>query len=252
MGKLYLVGLGLSRNHITNIAINSLKNADIIYFDAYTSYSCDIDSDYLSGLLNKKVFNAERSLLENESKKIVDVLNAGKSVAIAVIGDPMIATTHVSLILEARKAGHEVDIVPGVSVYCYFISKSMLPIYKFGKSSTIVKPVGDYIDPGFYYVLEENRARDLHTLFFLEPDLTASYALQILLNLEEKFKHNVIKEDDLAVIGSRLGCDDEEVFSLTIKEAINLNLKNPPHITIIPSRKLHYIEEEALKCLMKR
>ncbi|MCY0859489.1 MAG: diphthine synthase [Sulfolobaceae archaeon] len=250
MSKLLLVGLGLSSRHITNSVIETLRNVDIVMFDTYTSISCDIDAKYISKLIGKDVIEANRNLLENESRKVIELLNQGKSIAILTIGDPMIATTHVSLALQAKSVGHSVDIVPGISVYCYFISKSMLSAYKFGKSSTIVKPIDDYIDPGSYYTLEENRARGLHTLFFLEPGLTASSGLEVLMKLEDKIKHNVISRNDIAIVGERLGCNDEKVFAATIDTIINLNLQNLPHILIIPSKKLHYIEEEALKWLM--
>jgi len=43
MGHLLLVGLGLSWKLTTPMAIEALKRSDVVYFDSYTSYSCDID-----------------------------------------------------------------------------------------------------------------------------------------------------------------------------------------------------------------
>ncbi|MEM1600028.1 MAG: diphthine synthase, partial [Sulfolobaceae archaeon] len=47
MSTLNLVGLGISKKFITRSAIDALSNSDIIFFDKYTSRSCDINFDLL-------------------------------------------------------------------------------------------------------------------------------------------------------------------------------------------------------------
>ena len=59
------------------MAIEALKRSDVVYFDCYTSYSCDIDENKL---LNEgiNVIKATRKDLENESHKIIKLLEEGK------------------------------------------------------------------------------------------------------------------------------------------------------------------------------
>jgi len=251
VGVLKLIGLGLSYKFITEIALNELRTSDVVYADTYTSLTC---GDLISRLhqLGINPIPVGRDFIENNYKKILELLDQGKSVGIAVIGDPMIATTHISLVTEARTKGHQVSIIPGVSVHCYIISKSMLSSYKFGKSVTIISST-DYgkIDTTPYKVLKENLERNLHTIFYLEPNMSARDAVSLLLQMEKIEEQGIINEDSLIIVGQHLGCDDEEIVSLKIKEIAKYNLKSPPHIIIFPSKSLHYMEIEGLKWLMK-
>lgn len=253
MPILYFIGLGLSKKFLTKTALEIIKKADVLIFDSYTSLSCDLTVEYLREVSNKEVIRANRNLLENNSNQIIQMLNEGKSVAILSIGDPMIATTHVSLAVEAKKIGHEVVIIPGTSVHCYIISKSMLSSYKFGRSVTLVYPYEGKLDLTPYDVIEKNMLANLHTIVYLDikdgKPMTAKEAVHYLLEMEEQRKHNVITNDTYIIIGQRLGCDDEEVKAMTVREALNYNFKDPPHIIIIPSKNLHYMEVEAIRCL---
>ncbi len=255
MSYLYLIGLGLSKRFLTKSTLDYLKRSDVIYFDTYTSFSCDISVEYIEELTGKRVVQATRAMLESGFKEIMAQLESGKSVAVASVGDPMIATTHVSLAVEARNRGHNVVIVPGVSVHCYVISKSMLSSYKFGRSVTVVYPYNEVVDYAPYYVIKANRELGLHTIVYLDVKdgkfMDAREALSLLMSMEEKKKENVISTDDIVVVGQRLGCDDEKVIAGSVKGIIEggLSLAPPPHIIIIPARNLHYMEVEALKCL---
>ncbi|MFP3064838.1 MAG: diphthine synthase [Sulfolobus sp.] len=252
MGTLKLVGLGLSLKYLTPKALEELKNSDIVYLDSYTSVSCDISEEKLreKGI---NVTAVDRNFIENNTKKIIGDLNNGKIVSIASIGDPVIATTHVSLLVEAKNKGHEVKVIPGVSVHCYIISKSLLSSYKFGKSVTITYPINGKIDITPYNVLKENLERGLHTIFYLDIRdgklMTAREAIELLLEMEKLEKGNIVNKDSLVVVGERLGCEDEEVVSLTVEEALNYKFIQPPHIIVFPSKSLHFMELEGLKCL---
>jgi diphthine synthase len=256
MGSLNLVGLGLSLGYITPIALKVLRNSDKVYLDVYTSMSCDINKESLSQLLGKEVIEAKRDLIERNFNIILKELKENTVVSIAVIGDPLISTTHFSLLDEAKKMGHEVNIYPGVSVKCYVISKSLLSSYKFGKSTTVTFPYDNIIDPGAYFIIKENKERNSHTILFLDLKegnaMRPNEALQILLNLEQKYRLNVIKEDDIVIIGEKLGCKDERVCALKVSDILNLSFQNPPYVIIIPSPNLHYMEVEAIKWLRRR
>lgn len=253
MSVLYFIGLGLSKKFLTKAALEAMQRADIIFFDSYTSISCDLTIEYLREISGKDIIIANRSVLENNSKQIIQILNEGKSVAILSIGDSMIATTHVSLAVDAKNANHEVVIIPGISVHCYIISKSMLSSYKFGRSVTLVYPYEGKLDLTTYDVIERNMMANLHTIVYLDikdgKPMSASEAVQYLLKMEEERKHNVITMDTYIIVGQRLGCEDEEVKAMSIREALSYKFRDPPHIIIIPSKNLHYMEVEAIKCL---
>ncbi|MGC9106463.1 MAG: diphthine synthase [Thermoprotei archaeon] len=253
MGILYLVGLGLSWKLTTPLALEVLKGSDVVYFDTYTSFSCDITHERLSSM-GINVVRASRKDLENEYKKVIALLDEGKKVAIASVGDPIIATTHEALAIEAAKRGHKVKVIPGVSVLCYFLSKSGLSSYKLGRSVTVTFPENVPSETP-YRVLKANDEQGLHTVMFLDIRngrmMTSKEAISILASLEEKFKEGVVTPERIVVIGQRLGCDDEKVSVMKVSEVPNSSLSDPPHILLFPSRRLHFVEEEGLQWLMR-
>ena len=250
---LYFIGLGLAKKFLTQASIDAMRKVDVLYLDSYTSISCDLNKESLEEIVGRKIILADRATLENNSKDIIRLLDEGKSVGIATVGDPMIATTHVSLATEAKSKGHDVTIIPGISVHCYIISKSMLSSYKFGKSVTVVYPYNGIIDTTPYDVIKDNSSRGLHTILYLDlkegKPMSAKDAVSLLLQMEEIRKEGIITPDTQIIVGQRLGCEDEEVKVLTISEALEYKYKDPPHIIIVPSKNLHYMEVEALKCL---
>ncbi|MEM4076952.1 MAG: diphthine synthase, partial [Metallosphaera sp.] len=80
--------------------------------------------------------------------------------------------------------------------------------------------------------------------------MTADLALKYLVQMEMEMKQNAISQEDLVIIGERLGCDDERIRSMTISSAINEKFGKPPHIIIIPARNLYDMELEGLRCLI--
>lgn len=254
MGELFLVGLGLTRKLVTQMALEVLKSSDVVLFDTYTSFSCDITVDWLKSL-GINIVPAERRDLENEYMKIIEALSQGKRIAVATIGDPVVATTHIALATEAAKRGHKVKIVPGVSVLCYFLSKTGLSSYKLGRSVTVTFP--ENLPSEYpYRVIKENDSLNLHTPVFLDISggkmMTAKEAIRILTSLEERFKEGVITPDRYVVVGQRLGCDDERVDVLKVSEVEEARLADPPHILLFPSRRLHFVEEEGLEWIRRR
>ena len=254
MSMLKLIGLGLSRKLITEKAIEEIKSCDVVLFEAYTSMSCDINEEFLRSL-NNNIRVVDRNFIENNMKEIFNMLGEKESVCIVTIGDPMIATTHVSLVVEAKNKGYSTFILPGISVHCYIISKSMLSSYKFGKSVTIVYPSDNKIDTTPYNVIYENFNRGLHTILYLDlkenKAMTANEAVKLLLEMEKIENKGLIRNDRILIVGQRLGCEDEEVIALRVDQALNYKFRDPPHIIVFPTDKLHFMEVEALKCLMK-
>ncbi|QKQ99375.1 diphthine synthase [Metallosphaera tengchongensis] len=254
MANIYFVGLGPSKMFLTKASIEAMRNADLIMLDKYTSITCDLTAEALTEITGRPVILADRNLLENRQREIIKHLDEGRNVAVVTVGDPMIATTHVSLAIEARKKGHDLKVIPGISVHCYVISKSMLSSYKFGRSVTVTFPVLGKLDPTPYRVIKANREQGLHTILYLDLKedavMTAEVALNYLLQLEKEIGEGVLTHEDWIVVGERLGCPDERVRAMKIKAAKMEKFGEPPHIIIVPSRNLYEMEVEALKCLV--
>ena len=247
------MGLGLTPRYITLAALEALRTSDTVFLETYTVPLSDWSPEKLEKLIGKPVVMlARRDLEDLGGRALLEELDRGRTVALAVIGDPFIATTHLSLKLEAIKNGHRVETIYGVSAHCAAVSASGLFPYKFGKSATIVYPRDGIVSEYPYDVLKENKERGLHTLFYLDVledgrGMTVAEAIEILLGVEERRREGVFTGDTLVVGLARLGCSDEAIVSGRASAVKRWSgLPGPPHMLIVPGN-LHFMEQESVR-----
>ena len=245
-----LIGMGLwNEKDLSLRGIEELKNSDKVYLESYTSiWKGNIRN--LEKIIGKKIFVLRRKDLEENLEKILEEAKE-KKISILVQGDPLIATTHSSIILEARKKGIKTKIIHNASIISA-IAESGLHIYKFGKIVTIpLKEKVSSFPKSIYDGIKENKERNLHTLCLLDVDferkrfLKIRDALKFLLNMEKKFKENVIDENSEVVVLSCLGSENSRIVLGKVKNFLDKEFELPACL-IIPST-LHFTEEEFLK-----
>ena len=186
---LYLVGLGLyDERDLSLRGLEVLKKADVVYVERYTNFFSG-DFSRLESMINKKVTTLERSDVEEHPDDTL-LRNTDKNVVLLVSGDPMVATTHIDLVLRAHKKAIPVQVVHSSSVYSA-VGETGLQIYKFGKTTTMAFPEKSYFPKTPYEVVKQNQASGLHTLVLLdvkadaEKYMTVNDAVKLLLNIEE-------------------------------------------------------------------
>lgn len=239
---LYLVGLGVwNEKDISLRGIDVCKKSDSVYCELYTAYWGG-DLKKLGKLIGKKIEILERKDVEEGSDKILEYAKS-KDIVLLVPGDPLVATTHVHLILEAKKANIPIEIVHSSSIYTS-ISRTGLQIYKFGRTGTVITPKGGYESRGFYDLIKENLKHGLHTLLLLDKDMGTKRALEILKGIESGKKKKILKH---AVLCSKLGSEHERIVYGKIEDLLDMDLA-PPAVIIIPG-KLHFMEKEFLEML---
>lgn len=103
---LYIIGLGLyDENDISVKGLKALKACSRVYAEFYTAILQGASLSAIEELTGKDIDILRREEIEEER---VPLLEAEKSdVALLVPGDPLIATTHTELILDARRRGIE-------------------------------------------------------------------------------------------------------------------------------------------------
>jgi diphthine synthase len=251
LGELVFVGLGL-HDHL-GISLRGLeetKTADDVFIELYTSLLPDFSMKLFEELSGKTPQLVVRKDLEERNGKIIlDKANAGKAVLL-VPGDPMIATTHVALRIEAEKRGIRTRIIHGASILTAAIGVSGLHNYKFGKSVTIPFPDENSSETP-YEVITQNKQLGLHTLCLLDIDaggnryLSIGDALRELAKTAAKRKDAVITMDTLAVGVARAGSSTTRVKAGPVMDILSYDFGQPPHSLIFPGR-LHFMEAEAL------
>ena len=247
---LYIIGVGLAdEKDITIKGLETIKKCDVIYLENYTSILQTTIKE-LEKFYNKKIIPADREMCEQGMESIVEEAK-DKEVAFLVIGDPFSATTHVELFKAAKENSVEVEVINNASILTA-VGVTGLQLYKFGKTTSIpfIEDHPNLETP--YNVYRQNSLLNFHTLFLLDlkPQenrfMTVNEALEILENIEERKKENVIKQDLMVVGCARLGSDDFVVKSGKLKDIKKYDFGKPPHCLIIPG-KLHFNEEEMLE-----
>jgi diphthine synthase len=248
--ELVFVGLGL--NDEKGISLNGLeeaKSADNVFIELYTSLLPDFALENLERLVSKRIHVLYRRDLEEENGKLVlDAAAAGKAVFL-VPGDPFIATTHVTLRIEAAKRRLSTRIVHGASIMSAIVSLSGLHNYKFGKTVTVPFPENFSETP--YNVIAQNRQLGLHTLCLLDLKadekryLTIAEALALLKVVEAKRKLGVAVDDALTVGVARAGSRQPTLKADFVHDLSTFDFGQPP-MTLIFVGQLHFMEAEAL------
>ncbi|TDA26305.1 MAG: diphthine synthase, partial [Archaeoglobi archaeon] len=229
---LTLVGLGLQDfRDITLRGYEAVKKAEEVYLDTYTSRISSSIED-LQRFFGKKIIEAKRSDLEEGGRKIIERARE-RDVVILIPGDPTIATTHIALVLEARKANVETRIINNASIINAVCSLTGLQNYRFGKSATI----SWFRSRAFIDTIYANLSIDAHTLLFLDlnPPMTIKEAVSRILELDSGFK------DHFAVGVARAGSEDAVVKCDRLKELAYFSFGEPLHSLVILSKKLHVL-----------
>lgn len=250
MDELVFVGLGLhDERGISLRGLDEVKSADTVFAEFYTSLLPNFSVKHFEEISGKRLKVVSRKELEEENgKAILKAAGKGK-VVLLVPGDPLIATTHIALRLEAEKRGIKTRVIHGASIISAAIGLSGLHNYKFGKSVTIPFPENFSETP--YEVVTQNRKLGLHTLCLLDINaeerryLSIQESLELLLKVEEKRKRRIVTMETLAVGIARAGSSNPTVKANFIKDLLSYDFGDPPY-TIIFLGRLHFMEAEAL------
>ncbi|MCS7111246.1 MAG: diphthine synthase [Ignisphaera sp.] len=258
---LRLVGLGLSIDLLPIGSLLKLLKCDKVLIDTYTSiwFSEGVDFFSLLGAGGVEVSYASRRDLEGRAIDAIVEEARGRDVCIATPGDPLIATTHSAIVIEALKRGVQVEVSPSSSILNVGVSISCLQVYRFGRIATVVKPKNgiEYEYP--LQIVRFNRSQDLHTLLLLEMDAESGYfmtpreAMEVLISMQTRWGEEVIGLNDTVVVLQAVASSRSRVYVRSVGEVISggIEFREPPYTLIIPARRLHPIEKECLDNIEK-
>ncbi len=242
---LTLIGLGLGKEEsLTLEGLEACRKSNKIYLETYTS-KWESSLENLARVVGKEIYKLKRQDLEENSDKIVKDAKDEK-ISILILGDPLVATTHISLLLEAKKEGIKTRIIHNASIYSA-VGETGLHLYKFGATVTIPFPekINNQEPESVYKTIRENKERGLHTLCLLdlisENDkyMTPNQGMEILLKSD-----NVSEENELVVFG-RVGSEEPLILYGKIKILLDKDFGEPPFVLILPG-DLHFTEQEYL------
>lgn len=266
---LHLIGIGAKKEHINFEMFDVIKKCNTVFLEYYTSFY-ETNFEELSEFLGKKITIVDRDIVETKAENTI--INPAKEhdIALLILGDPLIATTHTDLLLRCIKSGVKTKIYNNVSIGNY-ITRTGLQFYKFGKITSIPFFNEKFMPRTPFLVLHDNFKMGAHTLFLLdlnpsndvaykgkEKYLKASDALKFLLEIPQIMLENdeieekdamIIDEETPALICSRLGFEDEEILYDNISGLIEIDKHRhfkEPLCIIIPG-DMHEMEQKFLE-----
>jgi diphthine synthase len=229
---LYIIGLGLNEKGISLSGLEIIKKCKKAYLESYT-----VNFPYSEKEIEKKVILANRDLVESD--KLIKEAKK-ENICLLVYGSPLTATTHITLIQEAKKNKVKYEIIYNGSVFDA-VAETGLQIYKFGKIASMPKWSNSFKPISFMEIVKQNQKIDAHSLILIDIGLDLKDALEELKISAEESEIEL----DKIVICSRLGTKDSKVLYKKFENLKNLNVKKP-YCIIIPS-KLHFVEQEVLE-----
>ncbi len=251
---LHLIGLGL--HDVTDITVKGLERVracDHVYAEFYTAILGGTGVGDLDDFLGVPVEVLDRQGVEEGAKEIVEQARTSE-VALLTAGDPLTATTHTDLMVRCKEAGVEVRIVHAPSIYAAAPGLVGLQHYKFGRTTTLVRPEANWSPTSPFEAVASNRDAGLHTLVLLDIKADEAYfmhahdGLKLLLELAERTGNTWFNMDAQAAIVARAGSDVPFVATGTVRDLLATEPGDPLHTIVIPG-EMHAVEEEAWNAL---
>lgn len=235
---LYLIGLGLNFDSISSYGLKVAKRCKKLYIEDYT-INFPYSKKKLSEVFGKKVIPADRKFVE--SLELVD-LAAKQDIALLVYGSPLTATTHITLLNEAKNSKVKAKVIYSASILDG-VGETGLQLYKFGKVTSMPKWDSDkgFTPDSFIETIKENHSINAHSLILIDIDLKFPEAINQLKASAEKHK---FKLKDI-IICQCLGTAQSKVLYRPVSEVDDYRIRLP-YCIIIPG-KLHFAEKEYLE-----
>jgi len=236
----YLIGLGLNLKSLNIEALEVIKKCKTVYLENYT-----VDYPYSFEELKEitgKFTELKREPVENE--KFLEEAKK-QDIALLVYGNPLSATTHISLILTCKKQKISYKIIHAESILTA-IAETGLQLYKFGKTASMPKFQKSFEPDSFLNIVLDNEKIKAHTLLLTDIGLSVKEAIE---QLEKTTKNRNIKLDKI-IICSKTGTHESKIFYNTLENLKKKTIKMPFCI-IIPST-LHHVEQEAIELLKEK
>lgn len=240
---LYLIGLGLwDENDLSLRALAALKKCDEIYAEFYTNKWLG-NMEKLEEMAGKKIKTLKRTDVESEF--LTDNAKE-KDIALLIHGDPLVATTHVQLLIDAKQKNIKTEVIHSSSIYTS-VAETGLQLYKFGRTTTLAFIEKSFKPSSPYEIILENRKAGLHTLVLLDIKednryMTIRDGVEVLLETGQ-----LLDKDTKIIACCQLGSEKQKIKYGTMEGLAKDNeLTGTPAVIIVPGR-LHFKEEEALR-----
>ncbi len=247
---LHLVGLGLHDvRDITVKGLERVRSCQTVYAEFYTAMLAGSSHEALEAFLGVPVTVLDREGVEAGASKIVAEAQNGE-VALLTAGDPLTATTHTDLLVRCHAHKVPVRVVHAPSIYSAAPGLLGLQHYKFGRTTTLVRPEAGWNPTSPFDAVAENHEAGLHTLVLLDIKadegyyMTAGEGLRLLLDLAARTGADWFTESTEVGAVARAGSDEPLIVTGSVKQLLECDMGPPLHTLVLPGR-MQVVEQEA-------
>lgn len=249
---LWLIGLGLhDATDVTVKGLERIRACDAVYAEFYTAILGGTDHAGLEAFLGCSVEHLPRAGVEAGGRDLVAEAESA-DVALLTAGDPMAATTHTELVLRARTAGVPVHIIHAPSIYSAAPGLLGLQHYKFGRTTTLVRPEANWMPTSPFDAVQENHEAGLHTLVLLDIKaeesppyfMSANEAIQVLVELAGSVGADWFGDETPVGVVARAGSEAPGLWTGTVASLRSVDFGAPLHCVVLPGA-MQVIEQEA-------
>jgi diphthine synthase len=171
------------------------------------------------------------------------VKEAGKEdIALLVYGSPLFATTHTSLIMDAKKEGIETRIIYNASIFDA-AAETGLQLYKFGKITSMPAWKKNFTPDSFLDIVKENLSIKAHSLILTDIGLSLKDALS---QLETSMKNKKMKLEKI-IVCSQMGTENKKIFYDSLDNLKKVEVKMP--FCLILLSEMHFLEKDMLESI---
>ncbi|MFA5745273.1 MAG: diphthine synthase [archaeon] len=227
----YIIGIGLNTKQLTIEARYAIKDCKDVYIDNYTNIFSEGELQEIEKTIDKKITKLNRIELEQKQEFLKD------SSCLLVIGNAFSATTHYTLIDEAKQKGLKTKIISGISIFNYRGASGLFE-YKFGKTTSIVYPDGNYKPTSFYDCIIDNLKINAHTLCLLDIKtdqnrfMNIKEACEILEEIDNESNNGQLT-NCVCVALCGIASENQEVITFDFKNYKQIDSKSYPQSLII-------------------
>lgn len=236
---LYLIGLGLNSKGISVEGLEIAKRCKKVYLESYT-----VDFPYSIGELSEVIAKDIAELKREDVEGLEFIDYAKKSdVALLIYGNPLMATTHITILDECEKSGIKTKVIHGSSILDA-VGETGLQIYKFGKIASMPawNEKKSFTPDSFMEIIKDNQRAKAHSLILIDIGLDFQDALMQLEKSCEKYSIKLKK----FILCQCLGTRNQKIFYKNIEDYSEFTGVRKPYCIIIPG-ELHFMEKEFLE-----
>ena len=232
---LYVIGLGLNPNQLTLEALHTIQTCNEVYVENYTSKYAQGEIASLEKIIAKKAIPLNRKGVEEDAHALVEKA-AHAAIGLLVFGNPLTATTHISLLEACVEKKINYKIIPGISIFNYR-GICGLDEYRFGRTTTFVFPQEGFEPLSTFDMIVKNKSLGLHThcLFDLHPEkqrfMTIEEAITFLEHAASARDTHITSWTAVGLAG--MGNDAQLVHAGTLNELKKMNWNVFPQSMII-------------------